>query len=51
LRDNLDAKTYLDRRAAEQLVRGFWLGIDTGGNTLRPWYAWRPIAAFEIKDE
>jgi hypothetical protein len=36
---------------AEQPVRGFWLGIDTGGDTLRPWYARPPIAAFEIKDE
>jgi len=51
LRDDLDAKTYLDRRAAEQLVRGFWLRIDTGGDTLRPWYARSPVAAFEIKDE
>ena len=24
---------------AEQPVRGFWLGIDTGDDTLRPWYA------------
>ena len=36
---------------AEQPVRGFWLGIDTGGDTLRPWYARPPIAAFEIRDE
>lgn len=36
---------------AEQPVRGFWLGIDTGGDTLRPWYARPRIAAFEIKAE
>ena len=36
---------------AEQPVRGFWLGTDTGGDTLRPRYARPPIATFEIKDE
>jgi hypothetical protein len=36
---------------AEQPVRGFWLGLDTGGDKLRPWYARPPIAAFEIKGE
>jgi hypothetical protein len=36
---------------AEQPVRGFWLGIDTGGDTIQPWYVRPPIATFEIKDE
>lgn len=30
----------------KQPVRGFWLGIDTGGDTIRPWYARPPIATF-----
>jgi hypothetical protein len=35
----------------ERPRRGCWLGIDTGGDTLRPWYAGPPIATFELKDE
>ncbi|MCW3476311.1 hypothetical protein [Limobrevibacterium gyesilva] len=36
---------------AEEPVRGFWLGIDTGGDTIRPWYVDPPIATFRLKDE
>ena len=36
---------------AEQSEKGFWLGVDTGGDTLRPWYARPPIGTLEIKDE
>ena len=35
----------------EQPRRGFWLGIDAGGDTLRPWYAQPPVATFELKSE
>jgi hypothetical protein len=36
---------------AERPLGGFWLGIDTGGDTLDPWYARPPIATSELKDE
>jgi hypothetical protein len=36
---------------AEQPVGGFWLGMDTGGDTIQPWYVRPPIATLELKDE
>jgi hypothetical protein len=35
----------------QQPLKGFWLGIDTGDDTIRPWYAREPIATFELKDD
>jgi hypothetical protein len=26
----------------------YWLGIDAGGATIRPWYAERPAATFKL---
>jgi hypothetical protein len=28
----------------------YWLGIDTGADTTRPWYVEKPIATFTLKD-
>ena len=35
----------------EQPIRGLWLGIDTGGDTIQPWYARLPIATLKLKDK
>ncbi|HEY2614036.1 MAG TPA: hypothetical protein VGI94_24730 [Reyranella sp.] len=35
----------------EQPVDDFWLGIDTGIETIRPWYMGLPIATFKLRDE
>jgi hypothetical protein len=34
-----------------QPASGFWLGLDTGGDTIQPWYVRPPLATFQIKDE
>lgn len=35
----------------KQPTRDFWLGIDTGADTIRPWYKEKPVATFELKGE
>ncbi len=36
---------------SEQPTSKFWLGIDAGADTIRPWYTEPPIAAFKLADD